>query len=367
MIARSLAECFERSGGEARIVETFGYSPRRVARENRTYLWCCKHIPRLYNAFWNYIRTHKAPTEKVPYYLGGKVVPYFQSQIEAFSPDIIIGTHYYASSVLSYMQKNAMLPPNVVTGTILSDYCVHPYWEHSVNVDYIFQPFDNTAQKLMEKDFSRDQIVTSGLPIREVFYADFDRMAHKRALGLHEGKVVTVVNGGNGLGNTLKLVQSLLKEGGDYQIVVVNGKNEKSRFKIEKYLKKKGVTNVLNLGYVSNMVDYLRATDLGVVRCGSSVLTEFISLGIPMVLREKMIINEDLNKQFLVESGCAVGMKRISDGGKCVKEVLENEEKYAQMQAAVLTLRRPYSAQKIAAFLIEQQAKRSVGESRANA
>ena len=209
MIAKSIYNSFTNKNVETKIVQTFGYNEKRVNQENKKFLWACKHIPKIYNFVWNKLRTKNHYTDKLPSYVR-HCLPHFIKEINIFNPDIIVCTHYYASSVISYMKKNNLIDNNIITSTILTDYCVHPYWEHSINIDYVLQALDNTTSDLINKGFQSKQILTTGMPIRDVFYADYDKNSEKEKLNVQNQKVITIIGGGFGLGNTLKLVKNLL-------------------------------------------------------------------------------------------------------------------------------------------------------------
>lgn len=358
MIAKSLKSSFEAKGVETHITQTYGYNEKRVAQENKKYLWACKHIPRLYDYVWNKLRLKNHYTDKLPSYVK-YCLPHFLNEINNVKPDIIVCTHYYASSVVSYMQKNNMIDKNILTSTILTDYCVHPYWEHSINVDYVIQALDNTTSDLIKKGFKENQILTTGMPIRDIFYADFNKDEEKEKLSMQGQKVVTIIGGGNGLGNTLKLLKNLLSlktvnKQEEIKFVVINGKNIKNFNKINKYISKNKISNVLNLGFVTNIESYMRASDIIITRCGSSCLTECISLKVPFIMREKMILNEELNKNLFINLKCGLGMRSINDAKDKAQLLLDNPDLYSQMQKNIISVQHPYSSAKIVELLIEK-------------
>ncbi len=353
MMARSLAQAFDKAGVENKIVQTFGYNEKRVARENKMFLWACKHIPHVYDFVWNKLRKKNHATDKLPYYVKD-CLKYFKQQINSYKPDIIMCTHFYASSVLTYMKKQNLIDKKIITGTILVDFCLAPYWEHSNGIDYVFQPYTNTTESLLQKGFNQKQIITTGLPIREEFYANYQQGELRKKLNLPEKFTVLNIGGGNGLGNTLKLVKSILSKNLDITLVVINGKNIKNYNKIKKFITKNNIKNVINLGFVNNVHEYMMSSDVLVSRCGSSCLTEGISVGKPFIIREKMILNEKINKEFFIKNGCALGMKKITDAGDKVEYLKNNPKIYEKMKKNIEKMRKPYSAQKIVEFLINK-------------
>lgn len=362
MIAKSISQAFNAKGSQTKIVQTFGYNEKRVAKENKKYLWACKHIPHLYNFVWNKLRKKNHYTNKLPSYVKF-CLPHFLDEINNFNPNIIVCTHYYASSVISYMKKNNLIDNNIITSTILTDYCVHPYWEHSINVDYVIQALENTTSDLINKGFQSKQILTTGMPIRDVFYADYDKNSEKEKLNVQNQKVITIIGGGFGLGNTLKLVKNLLSSktfvSGGVKCIIINGKNLKNYNKINKYIKKYNITNILNLGFVNNIENYMRASDLIITKCGSSCLTECISLKIPFIMREKMILNEELNKKLFISLGCGIGMNKITDVSQIVDYIFTTPQVYQSMINNISKIQCRYAPDKITKLLIDKYKERN--------
>lgn len=354
MLAKSISQAFNAKGAQTKIVQTFGYNEKRVARENKKFLWAIKRIPHSYNLVWNVLRNKNHFTDKLPGYVK-KCLPYFIKNINEYKPDIIVCTHSYASAVISYMIKQNLLDKRIITSTILFDFCLAPYWEHSNKVDYIFQPLDNTTDALIKKGYTKEQIKTFGLPVRENFYLPYDKEQVKSSLNLKSNFTVLIIAGGNGLGNTLKLLKSILKKNLDISIIVINGRNEKNLNKINKFIKEKNIKNVLNLGFTKDVDLYMKASDLIITRCGGSGISEILTLNKPFIVREKMILNEKINKKMFISLGCALGMDKITDAGDKVQFLIENKQIYNKMEENIKKLQHPYSAQKIVEFLLSKE------------
>ncbi len=354
MMAKALSQAFTDAKVDNKIIQTHGYNEKRIAKENRMFLWACRRIPHIYNFFWNKLRNANKKTTKLPYYVKN-CLPYFKEQIDLYNPDIIICTHSYASSVLTYMNNNNMLDKKIITATVLFDFCLAPYWEHSVGVNYIFEPYEDTRQALIDKGFKNEQIITTGIPIRKEFEQNSQNLSKLREK-LNLKNIFTVMNigGGNGIGNTLKLVKNILNKNKDIQLIIINGRNKKNYNKIQKYIEKNKIDNVVNLGFVDNVDEYMKASDLLFCRCGGNGLSEVIALSKPFIAREKMILNEKINKKYFINLGCAVGIENINEAGKKVKYIKENPQVYKKMIENIKKLKNENSAQKIIDFLIKK-------------
>ncbi len=358
-IAKSVADEIEKMGVETKIVQLFGFDQARVEKENKKYLWACKHIPQLYNFVWNCIR-NKNPNRKAKMFKRSlkPCIEYISEVIEREKPDGILCTHYYASIVLSLLKEEKRLKNNIVTATVLSDFCVHPYWEFSSNVDYIIAPTDDVIPVLLNKNYKQEQIKVLGFPIRNEFAIKRDKDKTKEQLGLGKNFTVFTIAGGNGLGNSLKLIKEILKENKDVNIVCVNGKNKKSYELINKYIEQNNLTNIINLGFIDNIAQYMVASDVIVSRGGCGSLSEAIAIGRPIIIREKMIINETINKELLINKGIALGMKKIGDIGILVKQIKEDKKLYQRMQNACKSFAKPNAVNDVAEFLVKEMKNR---------
>ncbi len=358
MIAKALSDQFEERGIQTKTVQLLGHNEKSMNRENKMFLWTCKHIPHIYDFIW---RKLCKSNRKTISNIFKQAIPYMAENIEAFKPDIIICTHLYASNNLTYMKKHNMIDKKIIIGTIMHDYCLCPYWQLSTGVDYIFQPYTNTTQALINKGFHAEQIKTFGLPIR------IDRK-NKNLLSNPDNNLqklkssnkfkVLIIAGGNGLGNTLKLLESILNKNLDVEIIIINGKNKKNYNKIQQYIEKQGVLNVVNLGFVDNILDYMSCADTIITRCGASTISEIFTKGKPFIAREKMILNEKITKKMFMDNGCALGLNKVTDAGDRVEKLMNNPELYKSMAENVKEFSRPNAASDIVEFLIKECEKR---------
>ena len=361
-IAKSVAGEIEKLGVETKIVQVFGFDQARVEKENKKYLWACKHIPHLYDFVWNCIR-NKNPNRKAKMFKRSlkQCSEYISEEIEKEKPDGILCTHYYASTVLSLLKEEKRLKDNIVTATVLFDFCVHPYWEFSSGVDYIIAPTEEVTPVLLNKNYKQEQIKVLGFPIRDEFAIKRDKDKTREQLGIDKKFTVFTIAGGNGLGNSLKLIKEILKENKDVNVVCVNGKNKKSYELVDRYIKENNLTNIINLGFISNVAQYMAASDVIVSRGGGGSLSEATAIGRPIIIREKMINNESINKELLINKGIALGMNKISDIGILVKKIKDDQVLYRNMQNACESFAKPNAVKDVSRFLYDQMQQRNKG------
>jgi UDP-N-acetylglucosamine--N-acetylmuramyl-(pentapeptide) pyrophosphoryl-undecaprenol N-acetylglucosamine transferase len=104
----------------------------------------------------------------------------------------------------------------------------------------------------------------------------------------------------------------------------------------------------------------LSAVDLALSRAGGTVW-ELAAVGVPAVLVPYPHATGDhqrLNAQHFVRAGGAVAAREPAEAASCVRELLADPERLAEMRAAMLAAARPDAAERIAEELIELAAVR---------
>ena len=353
MIAKSLKESFEDFDATVKI-EQFYDSSKKIKRANNQYFFVCKHFPNLYDKIWNRLRKkNHYKKNKLPFF-ARNALKHFKNVIEEFKPDIIVCTHLYASAVISYMKTNEILSKEIITSTILFDFTLAPYWEYSKNVDYIFQPFENTTRDLKNKGFSDNQIITLGMPVRKEFCLAYDANQYKDKLNLTSKFTIMLQAGGGGIGKNEELVKKLYYNLKDINIICVNGSNKKSFANIEKFISKTEAKNIYNLGFVNNLYDYMKASDLILTKGGGNGISEILALKKPFVIRENMIINEKINCEFLVKEGVALTANNIDGIIKLCQELKDDSTKLDGLLENISKFSKPNASNDIALFLLNR-------------
>lgn len=353
MIAKSLKESFKDFDATVKI-EQFYDSSKKIKRANNQYFFVCKHFPNLYDKIWNRLRKkNHYKKNKLPFF-ARNALKHFKNVIEEFKPDIIVCTHLYASAVISYMKTNEILSKGIITSTILFDFTLAPYWEYSKNVDYIFQPFENTTRDLKNKGFSDNQIITLGMPVRKEFCLAYDTNQYKDKLNLTSKFTIMLQAGGGGIGKNEELVKKLYYNVKDINIICVNGSNKKSFANIEKFISKTEAKNIYNLGFVNNLYDYMKASDLILTKGGGNGISEILALKKPFVIRENMIINEKINCEFLVKEGVALTANNIDGIIKLCQELKDDSSKLDGLLENISKFSKPNASNDIALFLLNR-------------
>ena len=353
-IAKAIKRELDDRNEESKIIQLYGYSEKEISRQNKAFLSACKYIPHLYSHIWHKLR--KRDINKPSLVINNEIKKckdYILQQIKEYNPDNIICVHTNAGAVVSYLKEKGLID-GIKTYNVVFDYCLCPYWEFSRNLDYVVLPADYLIEPIKEKGFKDDQILTFGLPVDKKYTKEISKLEARETLNLPQD-VFTIVlySGGNCLSSAYKIIKHLEKCKNPIQIVAICGKNKKEYEKIQKYIKNKNISNIRLEGFCTQLDLYYSACDLVFTRGGGMGLTEQINKHAPIVLREKLLINENINKKLFKEMGAGLGIDKVSQATKLADYLIGKPEILKQMRKKLEEISKPTSTKDFVDFLIK--------------
>lgn len=355
-IAKALKTELDERGVENKIVQLFGFDEKEVERQNKIFLNACKFIPHLYELVWEGQR-RRNPNKKEKGYMSTVIracKDYIQKQIQDFEPNVIICTHNNAGAVVGALKREGKLG-DVATYGVVFDYCLCPYWESNTDLDYVVLPHENLIGQMTDKGFDKSQLLPFGLVVDKKFTHDMSKEEARKIMGVDpKAFAVVLYSGGNCASANFPLVKLLAKDK-EVNVISICGKNKKQKKLIDDYVEKNEQKNVINIGFCTNLEVVYSACDLAFSRGGGMGLTEQINKNIPFVLREKLLINEDINKKMFCNLGMAKGMKKVSDAPKIVKELKDNPKQLDEMRENIQKFCKKNSTEKFVDFIIKER------------
>lgn len=258
-----------------------------------------------------------------------------------FQPDVIYGTTYYAGMVLTNLKRVYNLPCKTIV--CMLDYVVSPFWEATFKVDYLTLAHEDFRQELISEGFKDEQLYLTGIPVREQFFEVKDKEKAREELGLEKDlfTVFILFGGGHWHGGhkILKsIVGSKIKE--NMQIVIVNGRDEKTKKKIDKEIKSYPKNFVVkNYGFVKNIDVIMSASDVIVGKAGGLQSTESIVKGLPIICTEKIPGQEKYNIRFIESKGGAVTYRTKKQLISHINRFLQNPDELKKMSENLSKMR----------------------------
>jgi len=195
--------------------------------------------------------------------------------------DMVVSVHPLCQDVplkiLETLENGSRTTPFCTVVTDLGS--AHPTWFHP-DVDQCFVPSKALYQAAQDRGLLDKQIVQHGLPIRQGFWNA--QASSKSALGLDEKlPTVLVVGGGDGMGGLVDIATQLGQTLKDCQLVVVCGSNAQAKEDLQSV---NFQVPVSIQGFVNNMDEYMRTSDVLVTKAGPGTIAEASICGLPCMM-----------------------------------------------------------------------------------
>ena len=208
----------------------------------------------------------------------------------------------------------------------------------------------------MAKGFRREQIKQLGIPVQTKFSEEIDKLEARRTLGIAEDKfTIMIMNGGVGFGDNLSLIQNILlsKNRERFQIVLVNGRNEKMKESVDEYIAQENITNIKNIGFAKNVDVIMSASDMLIGKIGGVAIAEAFNKKLPILAAKRQPWQEYDNMVFLRERGACDYIEDSERVYEKIDEFIEHPEKRERMLESMAKIAKPNASRDIAALLLE--------------
>jgi len=254
--------------------------------------------------------------------------------IRQYQPDLLISTHPFYVSVVSYLKANGETDLPLIT--IVTDYMAHRFYV-SKYVDAYIVGSNYTKDTLIEKGAVADNIYNYGIPIRKEF-------SQPRKTPKDSIFTLLIMGGSMGLSYMKKCLKNLLHNTHEFRVLVVCGNNDKLKNELEaKFAGKQNGKEIIVYGICPNIPELMDQSDVIITKPGGLTATEAINKNIPMLIPFYIPGQEEENAEILVNAGVAIRITKISELNKVVDRffqepsLLENMRRNAQKLAAERT------------------------------
>ena len=258
----------------------------------------------------------------------------------------------------------------------------HPTWFNE-GVDKCYVPSDVLKRAAMDRRVKEDQIVQYGLPIRRGFWrfgadqtaateeqdeaTEMEGGVHHKptirdSLGLKDLPTVLIVGGGDGMGGIIAQAQAVgekleslaVSKNESYQMVVVCGNNKSAQSTLSPPQTTWGSNIEVSVqGFVNNMDEYMRASDILITKAGPGSIAEASICGLPCILSSFLPGQEEGNVPYVEENGFGCYRGSVEGMADTVQEWLASPTKLEQMRENALIAARPDATLDIARDLAD--------------
>ena len=268
----------------------------------------------------------------------------FVKMLEQCQPDIAVCTHFLPAEIISWLKAKRRL--GCRQAIVVTDLDVHAMWLCHHYEQY-FVAMDETREHLAALGIPPDKITVSGIPIDPVFARPKDRRQMRIKHDLDPDRTTILVSaGGFGVGPIEKVMSALLQLRHAAQIVVICGRSEKLRRKMERIAQRQpaGNATLKIIGYTTEMDEYMAAADLAVGKPGGLTSSEALASGLVLVIVNPIPGQEERNSDHLLEEGAAIRCNNLPVLAYKIDSLLDDPVRLAAMRANVRRLARPRAA-----------------------
>jgi processive 1,2-diacylglycerol beta-glucosyltransferase len=278
----------------------------------------------------------------------------FVKMLKAYQPEMVVCTHFLPAEIISWLKAKERI--NTRQAIVVTDFDVHAMWLCHHYEQY-FVALDETREHLTQLGIPASKLTVSGIPIDPVFNAPKDRQEMRDKLALKRDRTTILVSaGGFGVGPIEHLLASLLQLKHPAQAIVVCGRNEELKARVERLTNtaeaRRGGVEVRALGYTTLMDEYMAAADIVLGKPGGLTTSEALARGLAFVIVNPIPGQEERNSDHLLEEGIAIRCNNLPVLAYKIDKLLDDPARLAAMKANALRLAHPRAAHDIVSRLL---------------
>ncbi len=279
------------------------HTPWPLNQLPKSYRFVTDHTPRLWKWAWR-----MSEKETASDLLFSTVTRWAERTIRQaflhYIPDLVISVHPVMQHVpLTVLEHMGWSLPFVTVVTDLTTANLN--WFHP-GVDRCFVASQEAWDRARRAGLEASQLRLTGLPVRPAFARQGRPKAElRRELGLDpERRVVLLMSGGEGMGPVeaiaRRVARELARQAIPGELVVICGRNQRLQ---ERLSRRSWPIPVRVLGFVTDMPDWMGASDCIITKAGPGTIAEALICGLPILLSGYIPGQEEGNVPFVVEHG----------------------------------------------------------------
>ena len=244
--------------------------------------------------------------------------------------DLVICPHLFPAMAITALKKDGV---DIKLINVATDYTNIPFWNET-KPDYFVIPHSSLKDEFINKGTPEEVLLPLGIPVSTSFQKG------KSNLSLPKDKPnILITSGSMGFGNLKDTVKSILNSIDAY-VIVVCGNNKR----LFKELSKIKNSNLIVKGFIDNMNDYIKESDIVLTKPGGLTSTEVAVLNKPMIHIMPIPGVENYNANFFKKNNLSLvsntldeivlNTKHLLEDKDLQKEMIENQSKIINKKAA---------------------------------
>jgi 1,2-diacylglycerol 3-beta-galactosyltransferase len=272
----------------------------------------------------------------------------------SYNPDVIVSVHPLLNHAALRARADAGMQ-HVPIVTVITDLGkVHESWLMP-DADAVVVPAREVYERALSRGISPNRLRLLGQPIHPKFDDVVGTKEElRKQLGLPDDRlVVMLMAGGEGGGKLLPTTLALAKARLPIHLLVVCGRNEPLREKLEE-MSHSLPTPMTVLGFTNKIPEYFRAVDLLVTKAGPGSLAEANAAQLPVVVYDYIPGQERGNVDFVRHNGLgAVAIHTAGEVVRAVRTMIKTPHRLEEIRANQELVAPVRSSRRIAALIAQ--------------
>lgn len=347
MVSSAVSDALTQRGHELICADLFQLCGIPAKLPDLLYRFSASHLRRSYHRVYNRLLESPALRRKLKTcFMPSRMLTPLKRYLEQTKPDCVIASHVFAAMLVGELKAADYFSFPLVS--ILTDYCIHPFWESCLCMDALILPSGYLCSAAKERGISADILYPIGLPLRRSFDSRSVPAERKRELGLSSAPLVLLMGGSMGYGRIFSVALALRKRR-ELNIVCICGKNRLLYAALHPFRRE----NLTVLGYIDALPQYMCAADLAVTKPGGITLAELSSAALPALLFDAIPGHEEYNLQFWEKYGGCRDFSSASctEIASAAGSLLSDSEELSRMENAQRRMSFPQAAENLCKFV----------------
>jgi 1,2-diacylglycerol 3-beta-galactosyltransferase len=269
-----------------------------------------------------------------------------------YRPDVIVSVHPLLNHAALRARADAHML-HIPLVTVITDLGkVHESWL-TPEADAVVVPAREVYERALSRGVSPTRLRLLGQPISP----KFDDVAGTKSqlrdqLGLPEEAFITLLMaGGEGGGKLLPTALALAKSGLPMHLVVVCGRNETLKAKLEEMSSSLAMPMTV-LGFTNKIPELMHASDMLVTKAGPGTLAEANAAQLPVIVYDYVPGQERGNVDFVRDNGIGeVAIASTAQVVRAARRLVNSPQRMQQMRLAQERVAPVRSSRRIAALI----------------
>lgn len=329
--AEAIAERGRARGAQVQLMDALkavGALEDRVICDS--YRLMARYVPQAFGLLYRQANKDKGLSQLVPK-LNSHYAKRLLPAIAAFEPDVIISTYHFASEMVSTLKEQGEVKAPLIC--VITDYGLHRAWL-APQVDVYAVACEEMAVQLTAAGVPQTKVYVTGIPVGKAF----DRMKQKeeakaRLKLLPDLPVVLLMAGSFGVEKVIAMYQAAAALEGDFQLVVITGRNPRLYEAMREILAVSAKPTKL-VSFTDRVADHMEAADLLVTKPGGLTVSEALASGLPMVVFDAIPGQEEDNARFLTARGMAEEVHSGAEAAEAIGRLMNCPGRLQAMQEA---------------------------------